>query len=356
MNASRTWAGLRQASSSHHANNFATLAKKASTEVVDNLVNSHNNKRLRSSNHNDDSTQNTTWLAHEAAMASSDFGTDMGDFAPGGFLSDIDADDEDLNLFESIDAEGLDLWSDNNSMASSIPSSPSAASFASLRTPDVSVALDKKKLGLMFDFPSQAVMSSVFTATPRVAPVKAESPPSIMDSSMLEQRQPILASVRPPKRVSYKQDDSVEREFEKKIALATKRGDTAAIRQIKNGREKVRRAKMCTKFEELHDVVTITNQMMALSTTGSASPLATAAAAVAARNASAAASAAAALKSASMAKMANSKKRPLEKKKNFKKAEVLHNAIETIKEMQAQIEALAQRNALLEKQAVGQPL
>ena len=54
--------------------------------------------------------------------------------------------------------------------------------------------------------------------------------------------------------------------------------------------------------------------------------------------------------------MANSKKRPLEKKKNFKKAEVLHNAIETIKEMQAQIEALAHRNALLEKQAVGQSL
>jgi hypothetical protein len=173
-------------------------------------------------------------------------------------------------------------------------------------------------------------------------------------------------------------DDADEREFEARLAQATTRGDTAAIRHIKNGREKVRRAKMCNKFQELHDVLNITNKMMALSMSSGGGDhhhhcntpdaLATVAAVVAAREASAAVSAKvaesnaaaahAALRGGSVAAVtkalgggaAGGSGDKNSSKAKFRKAQVLHDAIQTIKDMQAQIEALAQQNAALQSQ------
>lgn len=361
MSASRTSAFIRNATNGNtFHNNLATMAKKASTDVVDQLV---NRKRQRQ-----DDEHLTTYLMTSMEDFSTDMG-DMGEFVESLSVGPCSGPEEEAAMdamFDFSDVPSSPMTSTSSSCNSytSFPSSSSSSTSSSssafslpsnfgnliqATSPTITGAMSPLDCfgSSSASNPSTAAASSHSSSSSSSAQsggIKSEPRTVFTDSKPPELRLPppnkaALGNVSPTVA-----DEEEEKAYQARLAAATTSGDMKAVRDIKNSREKVRRAKMCHKFQELHDVVNLTNQMMSLSATGVASPLSAAVAALAAEKAGTADGASSSSKKKD--KKRNNKKRP-----QFKKAQVLNSAIEAIKEMHLQLEALTQQNATLKQQA-----
>jgi len=329
--ASRSFA--RRATNSRVANNFATIAKQASTDVVGNIG-------------------NPAWDDDEFMRLACDL--------DGFGLIDGSVSDSEFDHFPELN---LDVPSPR-AVESPAPTSVNAGPGCMAPAPAPSAS--GFCLGSdAFGFPA----FSDFLASPAPAPLTAPAPLSNASRAVKvkrEDRRPgstVPVDAKPVNIESLKKakdslnapprsvgrhiggeeildENDDEREFDAAIAAASSRGDVAALRKIKNSREKVRRAKMFNNFEELNEVLNITNKMMALSTTGSATPMAMAAAAVQAQEESDIAS----------AKIKAASGKASTKKPKFKRAQVLRRAVTTVKLLLSQLATSSQANADLADQ------
>jgi hypothetical protein len=362
MSASRF---LRNVNSSPYANSFANVAKKTTTDVVDALVNK------RHALENDDFSG--SYLARSSLY--SDYGTDMPTFGLEELPYDVPelypGEDEDGGVFGSAAAAPAPAATapapapSVNSLAAGrfdtelFDFGGPLASFRSqqqqlLRTPRGS---DASITDGLLRSPRNSDASNISTAEETFAPpvkVKREDARmSSSDAAMKKSRTgkttstvpvaPAAATAAPkplqqlstrPLRVeNAAEDEDMEEEnvYQAELASASARGDAALIRQIKNGREKTRRARMCTKFEELHAILNVSNEMMARYT-------------------------GVGLPAAEKADVTNASG-AYEKKAKFKKAQVLNAAVKTIEgmqqtflDMQTRIDALQRQNEALQQQ------
>jgi hypothetical protein len=368
MSASRF---LRNVNNSPYANSFANVAKKTTTDVVDALVNKRHTLET------DDF--NGSYLSRSSLC--SDFGTDMPAFGLGEELP-YDVPElypgEDDDGCPSVDVFGGAAAAPAPAAMAPAPA-PSVNPFAAgrfdtetfdfggsslaslrqqqlMRTPRGSDASITSATDALLRSPRSSD-ASVFAEESFAPPVKVKREDARMSSSDAALKKSrtgkttssvaaaATATTAPkvvqqlagrPSRVEIaaaEVDEDMEEEnvYQAELASASARGDAALIRQIKNGREKTRRARMCTKFEELHAILNVSTEMMARYT-GVGLP-------------------------AADKVDANSASGSYEKKGKFKKAQVLNAAVKTIEgmqqtflDMQSQIDALQRQNEALKQQ------
>lgn len=361
MSASRTSAFLRNAHNSQFANNISTIAKNVSTDVVDTLCQKQQQQQ-RSSAEED---LNATFLSQGALF--SDFDAGMGEFG----LDDL----EQLDVPSLFDGDGdsfpdaMDALSFGAAAAAPTPGpsvmapapAPAANSPFNSLAGRISSGCDdpfsdifgrvtlhsqQRLLSPRASDGAESASGSIgsFAAVP--VKVKREQPrPGSVVSRSKPAGMPSLKTIKISRDSSTAHhedlDEKDEREYQAKLATASAAGDKALIREIKNGREKKRRARMCSKFQELHDILNVTNDMMARFAGLSVSdePEETKHGAG---------------KKGSKHKASGA---GYEKKTKFKKAQVLNEAVKTIEglhqtfqQMQAQIDALARENQQLKQQ------
>eukprot|EP00750_Incisomonas_marina_P033295 INCI9738.1.p1 GENE.INCI9738.1~~INCI9738.1.p1 ORF type:complete len:426 (-),score=78.95 INCI9738.1:1409-2503(-) len=360
MSASRTSAFLRNAHNSQFANNISTIAKNVSTDVVDTLYQKQQQQRSLA-----EEDLNATLLSQGALF--SDFDAGMGEFG----LDDL----EQLDVPSLFDGDGdsfpdaMDALSFGAAAAAPTPGpsvmapapAPAANSPFNTLTGRISSSCDDPFADIFgrvtlhsqqrllspraSDGAESAGSGSIGSFATAPVKVKREQPrPGSVVSRSKPAGMPSLKSTKISRDSSTDHhedlDEKDEREYQAKLATASAAGDKALIREIKNGREKKRRARMCSKFQELHDILNVTNDMMARFTGLSVADDTSKSRGTGKKGSK--------LKAASAG---------YEKKTKFKKAQVLNEAVKTIEglhqtfqQMQAQIDALARENQQLKQQ------